>query len=89
MEYTSVVTRKGQVTVPAEIRKSMGLKRGDKIAWVEENGHVTVRQARSVAERTAGIARPYLQGRRYSIEEEKEAFAQAVAEEVVASMQRE
>jgi AbrB family looped-hinge helix DNA binding protein len=29
MALTTVLTRKGQITVPAELRKALGLKRGD------------------------------------------------------------
>jgi antitoxin PrlF len=31
----SVVQEKGQVTIPAEIRKKLGLKKGDLVAFVE------------------------------------------------------
>lgn len=30
------VTAKGQVTIPIEIRKKLGIKNGDKILFVEE-----------------------------------------------------
>jgi AbrB family looped-hinge helix DNA binding protein len=87
-EYTSVITRKGQATVPIEIRRSLGLEQGDKISWIQQNGHVVVRRAQSVTERTAGILKPYLQGPPLTIEEETEAFEQAVADEVMTSMAR-
>jgi AbrB family looped-hinge helix DNA binding protein len=87
-EYTSVITRKGQATVPVEIRRSLGLEQGDKITWVPQNGHVVVQRARSVTERTAGMLKPYLQGPPLTIKEETEAFEQAVADEVMASMNR-
>ena len=32
------VTSKGQVTIPIEIRKKLGIKNGDKILFVEESG---------------------------------------------------
>lgn len=35
-ELLSVVTRKGQITVPAELRKALNLKEGDKVAFVLE-----------------------------------------------------
>ena len=34
------VTSKGQVTIPIEIRKKLGIKKGDKILFVEESGRV-------------------------------------------------
>ena len=41
----SVIQEKGQVTIPADIRRKMGLKRGDLIAFTEtEEGIVITRQ---------------------------------------------
>ena len=34
------VTSKGQVTIPIEIRKKLGVKNGDKILFVEEDGRI-------------------------------------------------
>lgn len=34
------VTSKGQVTIPIEIRKKLGIKNGDKILFVEESGKI-------------------------------------------------
>ena len=34
------VTSKGQVTIPIEIRKKLGVKNGDKILFVEEAGRI-------------------------------------------------
>ena len=34
------VTSKGQVTIPIEIRKKLGIKNGDKILFDEESGRV-------------------------------------------------
>lgn len=36
------VTSKGQVTIPIEIRKKLGIKNGDKILFVEEGGRIYV-----------------------------------------------
>ncbi|MCX6022896.1 MAG: AbrB/MazE/SpoVT family DNA-binding domain-containing protein [Chloroflexi bacterium] len=60
-EFYMVMTRKGQITVPAEIREALGLKEGDKVAWsLGENGELraTIRRATSVAERTFGAVTP-------------------------------
>ena len=36
---TAAVTSKGQITIPAEVRKKLGLKPGDRVRFVEsENG---------------------------------------------------
>lgn len=34
------VTSKGQVTIPIEIRKKLGIKNGDKVLFVEEAGRI-------------------------------------------------
>lgn len=37
---TSVVTTKGQVVIPAKLRKKYGIKIGTKIQFEEENGEI-------------------------------------------------
>jgi AbrB family looped-hinge helix DNA binding protein len=39
---TSVVTVKGQIVVPAKIRRKFGIKKGTKIAFVEQNGKLII-----------------------------------------------
>lgn len=34
------VTSKGQITIPVEIRKKLGIKNGDKILFIEEAGKI-------------------------------------------------
>jgi AbrB family looped-hinge helix DNA binding protein len=86
--HFTTVTRKGQVTVPVDIRRALGLRQGDRIA-VEQNGDVVVmRRSESVAEGTAGILAAYRRQPAPSAEDERDAFERAVAEEVVASMER-
>lgn len=34
------VTSKGQVTIPIEIRKKLGIKNGDKVLFVEDSGRI-------------------------------------------------
>ncbi|MDP9379923.1 MAG: AbrB/MazE/SpoVT family DNA-binding domain-containing protein [Chloroflexota bacterium] len=81
-ERVSVVTRKGQITIPAEMRKALDLNEGDKVALSLEEGEVRVRgSSGSVVARTAGALRsdaPLL-----SPEEEREAAERAIAEDVV------
>lgn len=36
------VTSKGQITIPAEIRKKLHLKPGDKVLFIEEDDRITV-----------------------------------------------
>jgi AbrB family looped-hinge helix DNA binding protein len=57
-ERVSVVTRKGQITIPAEFRKALGLKEGDKVALSLEEGKVRLspsERSESVVTRTAGV----------------------------------
>ena len=75
----SVLTRKGQVTIPAEVRRKLGLKRGDRVAFVLDDGSVRLVREASVTERTAGIFRtkePPL-----TAEELRRAAEEAIAED--------
>ena len=59
-EQYTVVTRKGQITLPAEIRKALGLQIGDRVAVsLDENGSLraTLRPVTSVADATFGSIR--------------------------------
>ena len=85
-EVSTTVTRKGQVTVPAEIRRALGLKRGDKVAFILDDGRVRFERARSVVERTAGAFKsnePPL-----SAEELRRVAEEAWAEDVIERMNR-
>lgn len=60
-EQYTVVTRKGQITIPVEIRRALGLQFGDRVAVsLDENGvlRATVRPVPSVAETTFGSITP-------------------------------
>jgi AbrB family looped-hinge helix DNA binding protein len=60
-EHLTTVTRKGQITVPAEIRKALDLRIGDKVAVsLDEHGspHAELRPVRSVADMTFGSIQP-------------------------------
>jgi AbrB family looped-hinge helix DNA binding protein len=41
---TSKVTRKGQVTIPQDIRETLGIREGDTVQIVLENDRVTLRR---------------------------------------------
>lgn len=47
------VTSKGQVTIPIEIRKRLGIKNGDKVLFYEENGRICVTNSSMSALREA------------------------------------
>ena len=46
MARSSTISSKGQITVPLEIRNRLGLKQGDRVEFVVENNHTTIRPAR-------------------------------------------
>ncbi|MGD0337747.1 MAG: AbrB/MazE/SpoVT family DNA-binding domain-containing protein [Bacteroidota bacterium] len=39
---TSVVTTKGQVVVPSKIRQKFNIKKGTKVAFIEQNGKLII-----------------------------------------------
>ncbi len=83
-ELLTVVTRKGQVTVPAEVRQALNLRQGDKVAFVlpeSPAGEVTLRRVGSVVEQTFGALASPLTA--LSVAEERRAFEEGVAKEVV------
>lgn len=52
MELAKITTR-GQITIPIEIRKKLGVKDGDKVIFVEEDGHIIMENAAMVALKSA------------------------------------
>ena len=60
-ELLSVVTRKGQITLPVAIRRSLGIREGDKVALSlddSDQSQVILRPVRSAAELTFGAVTP-------------------------------
>ena len=51
MAASSVISSKGQVTVPQEIRIRLGLKEGDRVEFVLEAGNTIMRPVRSAENR--------------------------------------
>ena len=47
MTPSSTISTKGQVTIPQEIRENLGLKPGDRVEFVTEEGRTFIRPARS------------------------------------------
>ena len=45
MEKEATLTSKGQLTVPAEIRKALRLKQGDRVVFETKDGGVMLRRA--------------------------------------------
>jgi len=50
------ITMRGQITIPVEIRKKLGVKDGDKVIFIEENGRIIIENSAMVALKNAQIA---------------------------------
>ena len=48
MELAKITTR-GQITIPIEIRRKLGVKDGDKVVFLEENGRIVMGNAAMLA----------------------------------------
>jgi len=53
-EFVATVTSKGQVTIPVEIRRRLGLGPGDKVAFVFDGDEVRLRPPRYTIESICG-----------------------------------
>jgi AbrB family looped-hinge helix DNA binding protein len=83
-ELLTVITRKGQITVPAEIRRALGLRQGDKVALSlsgSKDRQATLRPIRSVAELTFGAVKP--KRRPENVKNLRRRFESDVARDVV------
>ena len=79
---TTLVTRKGQITVPIRIREELGLKEGDKLAFIRSGQEITIKRSASVVLQTAGV----LQGNSPALSppQLREAAEDAIADEAIA-----
>ena len=67
MGHFSTITSKGQLTVPQEIRKRLGLQTGDRVEFVMEESRTIVRPARTETnplQKLIGILGPFPGGGR-------------------------
>jgi AbrB family looped-hinge helix DNA binding protein len=48
MEFAKITTR-GQITIPAAIRRRLGVKDGDKVLFFEENGRIVMENSVMIA----------------------------------------
>ncbi len=81
MMRVRTVTRKGQVTIPAEIRTALGLREGDAVEFELKGSVVSLRPRKgTITERTAGIFKSKLPP--MSAEELRIAAETAIAEDV-------
>jgi len=62
MAHFSTISSKGQVTVPQEIRKRLGLRTGDRVEFVVEEDRTVIRPARledNPFKKLIGLAPPF------------------------------
>jgi AbrB family looped-hinge helix DNA binding protein len=89
-ELLTVVTRKGQITLPVEIRRTLGIKEGDKVAVSlvpavdGEEPRVVLRPVRSVAEMTFGAVPARKEP--VDLDEMRHLFEEDVAAKVLANL---
>lgn len=89
LPQTTKMTRKGQITIPAEIRESLDLHEGDYFLVDQVNGRIVLRRAIDIAHETAGVFKQYRKATPIDPDEKRAAFERGVAEEVAASMRDE
>lgn len=71
-EKTTQVTRKGQVTIPKEIREEFGIQEGDKVRWEQTEDGIQVRKATRSAGRGMLIDDDVSEEKREQMAEEME-----------------
>jgi AbrB family looped-hinge helix DNA binding protein len=54
---TMKITSKGQVTIPADVRREAGLLPGSEVEFIMEDGKVVIRKAAGSAERGRSLVR--------------------------------
>lgn len=56
--YASVVTQKGQVTIPVEIRRALGIKANDRVAFIIEQDRACIEPIAESIETIFGAIEP-------------------------------
>lgn len=82
----SKVTRKGQVTIPIEIREKFDFKEGDVVLFEERGKHIALLHPEDVGDWTSGALRQYTNGVHMTPAEIREVAAQSIAEQVLSEM---
>lgn len=83
MVNSTTLTRKGQVTIPTEIRRALGLVEGDHLIVEVYGTSIVLRRSDSIVDETAGRLSDFAARRSPDEgEPEREAFERLVAQEV-------
>jgi antitoxin PrlF len=81
MGYESKITSKGQTTVPVEVRESLGLNTGDKIAYVKTaQGYLIIPRNRPVSDLFGLLSEYAIPGT--TIEDYDNAIGEGISEHV-------
>lgn len=80
------ITRKGQITIPVEIRNELNLQEGERMTVTRVGSKIIMESEIEIVRRTAGALFKYAKTPPASIEDEKAAFAQAIVDDYVESL---
>lgn len=58
-EILATVTQRGQITIPAEVRRLLGAKRGDKLAFQIDGTEIRLAPAAMTLESAFGSVKPF------------------------------
>lgn len=85
MLYTVNITSQGQISIPAKLRRKLGLDKNKKALLREENGELVVKPIKDFLE-LGGSLKEYAKGKKILSDlEVHEAFARAMAENFIKS----
>lgn len=84
----ATVTSKGQITLPKEVRTRHGLRPGDTVEFIEQDGRTYVQARKVRAVDLAGILGPPPSGAGLAVEDVDDAIMDAVAEDWDESQRR-
>ena len=85
-EFTTTITQRGQVTIPAEVRRVLGVKHKDKVAFTIKDGEVHLAPAAFSLESAYGSVKPSRKPEDF--DEVSRAAKEAKAEKTVRNMGR-
>jgi AbrB family looped-hinge helix DNA binding protein len=86
--YTVTITSQGQISIPIQLRRKLGLDKNKKALVREENGELVVKPIKDFLE-LGGSLKEYAKGKKpLSKEQLHEAFSQAVADEYRENLER-
>jgi AbrB family looped-hinge helix DNA binding protein len=56
--HTGYVTTKGRITIPAELRKKLGVTTNTQISWTEDNGRLVLTPVERLLDEIQGFLKP-------------------------------